>query len=46
MTDIDKIMQQQPKKIGFWKLVNMFLLMAIFPLPMALLLKKIKNNEK
>lgn len=46
MTDIDKIMQQQPKKVELWKNVIAILLMAIFPLPMILLFKKQKNNEK
>lgn len=47
MTDIDRIMQQQPKKVKLWKKnVVAILLIGIFPLPIFLLLKNKKNNEK
>lgn len=47
MTDIDKIMQQQPKKVKLWKKnIIAILLIAIFPLPIFFLLKNKKNNEK
>jgi len=44
MTDIDKILQQKPRRVTNWRNVIAILLIAIFPLPMILLFKKPKKQ--